>query len=121
MSNSARTSDGGDLLAVYGSLAPGENNHWVVKGLGGQWHEGSTRGYVFELTWGPAQGYLGFVPDPDGSVVDVWVLEADISERQWRDIDDFEGAGYERRMAPVTLSSGEQVVANIFVALTEID
>ncbi|MBT6446267.1 MAG: gamma-glutamylcyclotransferase, partial [Acidimicrobiaceae bacterium] len=38
---------------------------------------------------------------------------------RWREIDDFEGAGYERRSVDVTLGSGAVVAAQIYVALTD--
>ena len=40
-------------------------------------------------------------------------------EKRWREIDDFEGPGYERRPIEVTLESGEVIEASIYVALTE--
>jgi gamma-glutamylcyclotransferase (GGCT)/AIG2-like uncharacterized protein YtfP len=107
-------------LAVYGTLAPGEPNHWVVSRIAGEWIQGTVRGYVFEVSWGPAEGYDGFLPDPDGHEVEVWVLQSAQLERSWRDIDDFEGQGYERRSIPVALASGQELDAQIYVALTEV-
>jgi len=106
-------------LAVYGSLAPGEPNHWVVSKLQGTWEPGTATGYLFDLTWGPADGYAGFIPDADGNPVPVAVLHSEQLEKNWRSIDDFEGDGYERRVITVSLDSGVQVQACIYVALTD--
>lgn len=107
-------------LAVYGSLAPGESNHWVVSRIAGDWVSGTIRGYTFDVTWGPADGYEGFLPDPNGGQVELAVLLSDQLEQKWREIDDFEGLGYERRLLPVQLSDGRTVDAHIYVALTDV-
>lgn len=111
-----------DALAVYGSLAPGEPNHWVVSRIRGSWVPGTVTGYQFDITWGPADGYDGFIPDVDGAAVPVHVLLADEAEldRHWREIDDFEGPGYERQRIDVTFDDGTVAVAQIYVALTEV-
>lgn len=108
-------------LAVYGSLRPGEPNHWVVRSIPGEWRQGTVRGWTFEITWGPAEGYDGFLPDDDGSVSEVDVLISDALSKRWREIDDFEGPGYERRMIEVTLDDATTIDAEIYVALTEIE
>ncbi len=106
-------------LAVYGSLVPGEEHHWVVSRLSGDWLAGEVHGYLFEVTWGPAQGYLGFLPEPEGHIVDVWVLSSPDLDKKWREIDDFEGPGYERQSISVRLKYGGEVEAQIYVALTD--
>jgi len=104
-----------NALAVYGTLAPGEDNHWVVRNLKGDWLDGTVVGYIFEISWGPATGYPGFLPATDGTQVPVKVLVSDDLAKNWRTIDDFEGDGYERRVLPVTL------VDWTYIALTEND
>ena len=106
-------------LAVYGSLAPGESNHWVLARIPGQWTTGTVRGYTFEITWGPAEGYPGFIPDPGGHFVPVHVLQSAALDRNWRTIDDFEGQGYERQAIRVQLADGQEVNAQIYVTLTD--
>ena len=108
-----------DRLAVYGSLAPGESNHWVISRISGEWTTGTVRGYEFDITWGPADGYQGFIPDADGNDVAVSVLVSNDLERHWREIDEFEGPGYERRMIAVSSPSALPVQAHIYVALTD--
>jgi len=110
---------GRDALAVYGSLAPGETNHWVISRIEGDWEPGTIRGYTFEITWGPAEGHQGFIPDSGGVEVAVAVLRSASLDKQWRDVDEFEGPGYERTRLAVTLESGEEIEAWIYVALTD--
>ena len=68
----------------------------------------------------PAEGYLGFIPDADGAAVEVSVLTSTELTKKWREIDDFEGEGYERQRVVVTLESGALVDAEIYVALTDV-
>jgi gamma-glutamylcyclotransferase (GGCT)/AIG2-like uncharacterized protein YtfP len=107
-------------LALYGSLAPGESNHWVVSRIAGDWVGGTIQGYTFDLTWGPAEGYEGFVPDLEGPDVAVAVLVSNQLDHRWREIDDFEGVGYERRLLPVRLDDGRTIDAHVYVALTDV-
>ena len=95
----ARMADEIEALAVYGTLAPGEKNHWVLSRIGGEWCTGTVRGYTFEITWGGGRGgNEGFVADESGGLVQVAVFCGRRSSPiWWREIDDFEGAGYERR------------------------
>lgn len=106
-------------LAVYGTLAPGEPNHWVVRGVKGEWSAGVVRGYLFEITWGPVEGYPGFIADDEGNDVPVQVLESNELDKHWHTIDDFEGGGYERRVLPVAMADGRTLDAWIYVALTD--
>jgi len=106
-------------LAVYGSMAPGEAHHWVVSRLRGEWTTGTVAGYLFELTWGPAEGHLGFVPDPSGHRVEVAVLRSNDLASRWRDIDDFEGDAYTRESIEVRLADGSVSTADIYVARTD--
>lgn len=111
---------GSAALAVYGSLRPGETNHWVISRIAGEWLKGVVRGWTFEITWGPAEGYDGFIPDDDGAEVEVDVLVSDQLPKRWREIDDFEGAGYDRRVIDV-LVQGDVIPASIYVTRTEVD
>lgn len=105
-------------LAVYGSLIPGEKDHWVVRGIQGEWQPGTVRGFAFEITWGPAEGYDGFLPDENGNHVPVMVLTSDQLDKHWRSVDDFLGDGFARQIVPVALSVGSVINAWIYAALT---
>lgn len=106
---------------MYGTLQPGETNHWVVRPIKGEWLSGTIRGYKFEISWGPADGYPGVILDPSAPELEVTVLVADSLERHWRDIDDFEGPGYRRVSCEVTLADGEKIEAQLYEALSEVE
>ena len=106
-------------LAVYGSLAPGGKNHWVLRSIDGDWMPGTVRGFEFEITWGPAEGYEGFLPDDHGNQVSVMVLLSDRLDKNWRSVDEFHGEGFVRQIVPITLGDETVIHASIYTALTD--
>jgi gamma-glutamylcyclotransferase (GGCT)/AIG2-like uncharacterized protein YtfP len=111
----------GERLAVYGSLAPGRQNHHIVEPLGGTWTEGVVEGDLFRHGWGTAIGFPALRLRPGGPAVSVHVLTSAALRTAWEDLDAFEGAEYRRVLVPVW-SSGERearvlvTVANIYEA-----
>ncbi|MEM7323770.1 MAG: gamma-glutamylcyclotransferase family protein [Actinomycetota bacterium] len=122
-------------LAVYGTLAPGEENHHAMLGIEGDWVDGFIFGYKFEVTWGGADGYPGIVLDRSGNRVPVKVMVSDNLDAHWRRLDDFEGPGFHRIVVDVyrdspngdTSDAGESAEpavigqAYVFEALTHND
>jgi gamma-glutamylcyclotransferase (GGCT)/AIG2-like uncharacterized protein YtfP len=87
-------------LAVYGSLAPGQSNHFMVANHEGTWTPGRVRGDLVNAGWGAAGGFPGLIPREDGPWVAVQVLESESLANAWRELDEFEGEEY-RRVAVV--------------------
>lgn len=91
--------------------------------MDGHWVDGFIKGYVFDVTWGGADGYPGFYPDPDGHDIPVGVLVSDDWDRHWDRLDKFEGPGYKRSLIQVfEVETREPLgMANVFECLTEND
>jgi gamma-glutamylcyclotransferase (GGCT)/AIG2-like uncharacterized protein YtfP len=111
----------GERLAVYGSLAPGRQNHHIVQPLGGEWTQGVVEGDLFTYGWGAAVGYRALRPRPGAPSVRVHVLTSRALPAAWPELDAFEGADYRRVL--VAVWSGEDpatrrlvTVANIYAA-----
>ena len=104
-----------ERLFVYGSLQPGGANGHVLAPLKGQWEPAVIRGNLVEAGWGASMGYPALVLDESGDEVHGHVLASSQLTAKWADLDEFEGDGYERVVAPVTLSSGERVRAHVYV------
>lgn len=51
-------------LAIYGTLAPGKPNHYIVQPLGGKWRDGFVEGDLLAFGWGAAMGYPAPAPAP---------------------------------------------------------
>lgn len=106
-------------LATYGTLMPGEENHWVVRNIAGTWSDGTVAGWAYPIGFGPAEGYPGFTVDPAGPDVAVAVLSCKpgVLERHWRDIDDFEGPGYRR--IQVDVLGGDRTTVRAWIYETD--
>jgi gamma-glutamylcyclotransferase (GGCT)/AIG2-like uncharacterized protein YtfP len=94
-------------LAVYGTLAPGRENHRQLADLQGQWQRGTVRGNLTNAGWGSALGYPGLILDPSGPVVEVYLFESLDLPDHWARLDEFEGDGYQRVITQVRLADGE--------------
>jgi gamma-glutamylcyclotransferase (GGCT)/AIG2-like uncharacterized protein YtfP len=104
-------------LAVYGSLAPGRENHYLLSKYPGTWSSGRVRGDVINAGWGAAGGYLGLIPRDDGPWVAVQVFESKSLADAWLELDAFEGIEYQRVLIPVYSDDAEArllYLANIY-------
>ena len=105
-------------LASYGTLAPGRPNHHHVRGIPGHWFTGTVRGRLIEEGWGATMGFPALVLDPTGPEIEVQVLESAELPEHWERLDEFEGSGYQRLVAPVMTADGS-VPASIYVLAGE--
>lgn len=103
-----------DKLFVYGSLQPGGANAHVLAHLGGNWTAGSVRGTLVDGGWGSSLGYPGLIPEASGETVDGQVLTSAALAEFWPELDEFEGAEYERRSITVVLRDGDEVEAQFY-------
>lgn len=103
-------------LAIYGSLAPGRENHHVLADLDGEWLDGHVRGRYEARGWGSALGYPALRWDPKAESVAVWVLFAEQLKERWSELDRFEGPDYVRCLVPVFSGSRPICIANIYLA-----
>ena len=103
-------------LAVYGSLQPDESNFHVVADLQGDWRPGIVRGHLHDRGWGSEMGFPAIVLDPQGPEVKVMVLTSPDLPSAWPRLDTFEGPGYRRILAPVTLPDDDAtpITAHIY-------
>jgi gamma-glutamylcyclotransferase (GGCT)/AIG2-like uncharacterized protein YtfP len=110
-----------EILAVYGSLAPGKSNYHIVEPLGGEWTDGFIEGDLFQTGWGAALGYWSFRPRAGGERIAVKVLTSPRLSGAWQMLDDFEGSEYERILVAVFKNGSADLpelltVANIYAA-----
>ena len=103
-----------ERLAVYGSLAPGRENHTKIEHLGGTWQAGHVFGELVNVGWGTTLGYPAFRWDPKGKQIEVRLLVSSSLSAYWRELDRFEGSEYVRILVPVYHESGLLGVANIY-------
>ena len=107
-----------ECLFVYGSLQPGGPNEHVLQSLDGDWMPGFIRGRLVESGWGSALGFPGLVIDDSADLIKGHVIASPGLVDMWAELDAFEGAEYARVTASVTLQSGAQVQAQVYVLAT---
>ena len=95
-------------LIVYGSLAPGGVNAFMLAGLVGEWHPCRIRGRM-----GAYQGFKSFRYDPQGPEHPAWLFSSADLPRIIPELDDFEGEAYERRIIPARVN-GRWVMAQVY-------
>ena len=101
-------------LSVYGTLAPGRENHDVMAGIEGSWENATIKGKLISEGWGAAHGCPGVIPNENGNVVAGYLFSSDQLPQHWQMLDEFEGHDYRRVVVPVTVQSGEQVNACVY-------
>ena len=95
-------------LIVYGSLAPGGANAFMLAGLVGEWRPCRIRGRM-----GAYLGFKSFRYDPQGPEHPAWLLVSAELPRIIPELDDFEGEAYERRIIPARVNGG-WVMAQVY-------
>lgn len=101
-------------LFVYGSLAPGRPNAHVLDQVPGTWEPATIRGLLRQDGWGAAIGYPGIVLDEQGDKIAGLVFSSETLDAHWQRLDLFEGEGYRRVPASVTLADGSVVQAQVY-------
>lgn len=97
-----------ERLIVYGSLAPGGSNAFLLAGLVGEWYPCVIRGHL-----GRCRGFKAFRYDPEGHEHEAWLLESADLPKFIQELDDFEGEEYERVIIPAQLD-GRWVMAQVY-------
>jgi gamma-glutamylcyclotransferase (GGCT)/AIG2-like uncharacterized protein YtfP len=95
-------------LIVYGSLAPGGSNAFMLQGLVGEWYRCQITGHM-----GHCRGFKSFRYDPRGPEHQAWLLESSELPRFIPDLDDFEGEGYHRIVIPAQVGD-RWVLAQVY-------
>lgn len=108
-------------LFVYGSLAPGQPNDYVLKSLPGVWESGVVKGRLVQHGWAAAMGFPALVLSEEGVEIEGLLFSSDGLSEYWAQLDDFEGPGYERVLARVRRRDGGIVSAYVFVLQDERD
>ena len=101
-------------LFVYGTLAPGQENHDVMQGIEGVWEPAEIQGTLIKEGWGAAHGCPGVIPDENSTAVAGFLFTSDELPLHWAMLDTFEGYDYRRMLVPVKMQSGKVVDACVY-------
>ena len=97
-------------LVVYGTLAPGRENHHLLADLSGTWSEVTIFGELGE--W---EGYPMFRWSASGARIAAWLLRSAELPAHYGRLDEFETDAYVRVLVPFEAPSGTGM-ANCYVA-----
>ncbi len=106
-------------LFVYGTLAPGEPNEHILKKLSGRWEKASVKGRLYPLGWGADYGHPGLILDESAESVSGLIFSSDELNDFWRELDEFEGDGYQRVITAISQDDGSLVDAFVYVLKQE--
>ena len=104
-------------LFVYGSLAPGESNHFILKKMDGKWEKAHVFGKLYDEGWGARMGFPGIRFDEEKERVNGYLFHFDNRKMDWDKLDEFEGDAYQRMEVPVYPESGQSSVIAFVYAL----
>ena len=97
-----------ERLIVYGTLMPGGQYHHLMADLAAEWEKCTIRGRL-----GTYRGYPSFKWNPAGEPHPAWLVTSTGLPAKFRDLDDFEGDDYVRRLIPADVG-GRLVIAYIY-------
>lgn len=95
-------------LIVYGTLAPGEVNYFLLAGMGGTWER-----CVIKGSMGQWYGFKAFRWDPEGEEHPAWLLTSPGLPEKFPELDAFEGEAYQRTIIPAQVGS-RRALAHIY-------
>jgi len=89
-----------ERLIVYGTLMPGGQCHHLMADLVAEWEKCVIRGRL-----GAYRGYPSFKWNPAGEPHPAWLVTSAGLSAKFRELDDFEGDDYLRRLIPAEVGS----------------
>jgi gamma-glutamylcyclotransferase (GGCT)/AIG2-like uncharacterized protein YtfP len=105
-------------LIVYGSLRPGRENHHHLAAVPGAWRPGWITGVLHDRGWGAGMGYPALEWSPTAGPVEADLFTSTHLGAHWQRLDRFEGADYERIVAPFYDETGVVALGNVYVVRT---
>ncbi|MEM7691277.1 MAG: gamma-glutamylcyclotransferase family protein [Pseudomonadota bacterium] len=103
-----------ERLFVYGTLAPGKRNHFMLEDIPGNWQPAALQGVLINEGWGALHDCPGIVPDETAAFVNGQLFSSHELNAHWDALDEFEGEDYSRKVVMVRIQDGSFVEASVY-------
>lgn len=91
-------------LVVYGTLAPGEPNHYFLEDIKGGWKDCQVHGKIKTH-----DDFPFFMWNPSSPKIQVNLFKSESLPKIWQELDQFEGSHYRRHMVPVFVEDNWEI------------
>ena len=91
-------------LAVYGTLAPNEPNHYILEDIKGEWKDCQINGKIKTH-----DNFPFFKWNPSSPKIQVKLFKSKLLPEIWQELDQFEGSHYRRHMVPVFVEDNWEI------------
>ncbi len=88
-------------------------NGYVLENVVGKFLPATVRGYLKDAGWSASMGYPGIKLNPDGDTIHGYLFYSDNLINHWDNLDEFEGAEFERQ--EVTVERYDELEVDTFI------
>ena len=102
-----------ETLFVYGTLMPNCPNGHVLENIVGKFVPATVKGFLKDAGWSASMGYPGIKLDEEGDMVHGFLFYSDNLINHWDNLDEFEGAEFQRE--EVTVERFDELEVDTFI------
>lgn len=102
-----------ETLFVYGTLMPNCPNGHVLEEIVGKFVPATVKGHLKDAGWSASMGYPGIKLDEDGDTIHGFLFYSNNLINHWDNLDEFEGAEFERH--PITVERYDELDVDTYI------
>ena len=102
-----------ETLFVYGTLMPNCPNGHVLENIVGKFVPATVKGNLIDAGWSASMGYPGIKLNENGDTVHGFLFYSDNLINHWDNLDEFEGAEFQRE--EVTVERFDELEVDTFI------
>ena len=108
-----------ETLFVYGTLMPNCPNGHVLENIVGKFIPATVRGYLKDAGWSASMGYPGIKLDKDGDTIHGFLFTSSNLINHWDNLDEFEGAEFQRE--PIIVERYDEFEVDTYIYVLKVD
>ena len=102
-----------ETLFVYGTLMPNCPNGHVLEEIIGKFVPATVKGFLRDAGWSASMGYPGIKLNEEGDTIHGYLFYSNNLINHWDNLDEFEGAEFERQ--EVTVERYDELDIDTFI------